>query len=212
MVTITARLADGSGESAGTGIVLTDSGRVLTNRHVVVGAAAVEAVDPSSGRAWPAEVVGTDSRRDVAVLRLTDAAGLEPAALAIEEPEVGDAVVAVGNANGAGRLTAAEGTVTGLDRRITTRPEGAAAGETLDGLIETDADVVPGDSGGPLRNDSGAVIGVDTAATSGGADITAYAIPIGTALAAVRRIVAGERAAGVVLGRPAFLGVRIDPA
>ena len=117
-------------------------------------------------------------------------------------------MTAVGNAGGTGQLSAADGEVTALRAAITTASEGGSAGQTLRGLIETDADVVPGDSGGPLVDEEGEVVGIDTAASSGG-DIDGYAIPIATALTAVEQIRAGEPTGTVRIGARAFLGVQL---
>jgi S1-C subfamily serine protease len=118
-------------------------------------------------------------------------------------------VTAVGNAGGTGTLSAAEGTVTALKQSITTAAEGSDASEQLSGLIETDADVVSGDSGGPLLNGSGQVVGIDTAASSGVRDVTGYAIPIASALRIARTIAAGTDTADITIGYPAFLGVQV---
>ncbi|MFP3713149.1 S1C family serine protease [Puerhibacterium sp. TATVAM-FAB25] len=197
-------------EAAGTGIVLTSDGLVLTNNHVVAGATEIQVEVPGTGATYPATVVGTDASSDVAVLELDDGSGLATATLDDDgEPAVGDAVTAVGNAGGTGELVAADGTVTALEQTITTAAEGSAAGETLDGLIEVDADIVSGDSGGPLLDAEGEVVGVDTAASSGTADIVGYAIDIDDAMAIVEQVLSGEETATVSLGYPAFLGVEV---
>jgi len=211
LVTIVSRLGYQSGEAAGTGIILTADGRILTNNHVIEGSTAIRVTDESTGRSYTAKVVGTDASKDVAVLQLEDASGLTPADLATAAPSVGDDVTAVGNANGTGTLSAAKGAVSALDQTITTSSEGSASGETLHGLIEISADVVSGDSGGAVENADGDVVGVTTAASSGSADVTGYAIPIGTALGVARQIVAGEDTDEITIGLPAFLGVSLDP-
>ncbi|WP_375387893.1 S1C family serine protease [uncultured Amnibacterium sp.] len=210
LVTIVSQLGYEDGEAAGTGIVLTSGGRILTNNHVIDGATAIQVTDVSTGKSYTAKVVGTNATKDVAVLQLENASGLTTADLATSAAAVGDAVTAVGNANGTGTLSAAEGTVSALDQTITTSSEGSAAGETLDGLIEVDADVVSGDSGGAVENSSGDVIGVTTAASSGTSDITGYAIPIGTAMSIASQIVAGDDTSEITIGLPAFLGVAIS--
>ncbi len=210
VVTIVSDLGYEDGQSAGTGIVLTSSGRILTNDHVIAGATSIEVTVESTGASYAAEVVGTNATKDIAVLQLQDASGLATATTASSQPAEGDAVTAVGNAGGTGTLTAAEGTVTDLDEQITTQAEGASAGETLNGLIETSADVVSGDSGGPLKDSSGRVVGITTAASSGGSDITGYAIPITTALSVAEQILAGRETDEIRIGLPAFLGVSLD--
>lgn len=200
-----------SAEAAGTGVVLTSDGLVVTNNHVVEGATEITVTIGTTGETYTAEVVGTDATADVAVLQLQGASGLTTVALDDDEDgvAVGDAVTAVGNAEGGGVLLAADGTVTGLDESITTQAEGASSGESLTGLIEVDADVVSGDSGGPLLDDEGEVVGITTAASSGSADITGYAIPIGDVLDVVTQIVSGQDTDSITLGYPAFLGVQL---
>ncbi|MBU5422830.1 S1C family serine protease [Cellulomonas hominis] len=200
-----------SAEAAGTGVVLTSDGLVVTNNHVVEGATEITVTIGTTGETYTAEVVGTDATADVAVLQLQGASGLTTVALDDDEDgvAVGDAVTAVGNAEGGGVLLAADGTVTGLDESITTQAEGASSGESLTGLIEVDADVVSGDSGGPLLDDEGEVVGITTAAFSGSADVTGYAIPIGDVLDVVTQIVSGQDTDSITLGYPAFLGVQL---
>jgi S1-C subfamily serine protease len=200
------------GEAAGTGIVLTSDGEVLTNYHVVEGSTSVKVTLPSSGattgRTYTATVVGADQSADVALLQLRGANGLATATIDDDTLAVGDDVTAVGNAGGTGSLTAADGEVTDLSASITTQSEGTAAGERLTRLIETSADVVPGDSGGPLLDSEGEVVGIDTAASSG-QEIDGYAVPIATALAVVTQIRSGDETSAVRIGPAAFLGVEV---
>lgn len=207
---IDTELYDGS-EAAGTGIVLTSSGTVLTNYHVVEGSTAIRATIASTGRTYTARVVGVDKKADIAVLQLRSASGLKAAALDNDTLAVGDKVTAVGNAGGTDTLTAAHGTVTALGQKITTQTEAAVAGETLTGMIQTDANVVAGDSGGPLLDSQGEVTGIDTAASSGGA-VQGYAIPIAAAEAIVRQIESGHADADIRIGAAAYLGVQVTTA
>lgn len=210
VVTIVSDLTYEGARSAGTGVILTSDGMILTNNHVVEGATGIAVTVESTGETYTARVVGTDSTNDVAVLQLEDASGLTPATLDTDGVAVGDSVTAVGNAEGTGELVAAAGTVTALEQSITTQSETGIAGETLQGLIQVDADIVSGDSGGPLVDASGAVVGIDTAASSGAADITGFAIPIATALDIVAHIEAGADTATIEIGYPAFLGVSLS--
>lgn len=212
VVTVVSTLGYESGEAAGTGIVLTSSGEILTNNHVIEGSTSIKVTVESTGRTYTATVVGDDPSDDIAVLRLKGASGLTTAKLASSAAKVGDPVTAVGNAGGTGTLSAATGSVTDLDQAITTQAEGSAASESLKGLIETDADIVSGDSGGPLENASGAVVGIDTAASAGSAETTGYAIPISTAVRIVGEITSGSSSSGITLGLPAFLGVEVSPS
>ncbi|MBW4041814.1 MAG: PDZ domain-containing protein [Acidobacteria bacterium] len=210
LVTVDTQLGYENGEAAGTGIILTSNGRILTNNHVIDGATAIKVTVQSTGRSYTAAVVGTDATKDIAVLQLQNASGLTVAHLATGVPSTGDAVTAIGNANGTGTLSAAAGTVSALDQTITTSSEGSTPGETLHGLIEINADVVPGDSGGAVENTNGGVIGVTTAASSGTAAVTGYAIPISTAMGVAKQIVAGDATSEITLGLPAFLGISLS--
>ena len=210
VVTILSDLGYGEGsQSAGTGIILTSSGRILTNNHVIEGSTSIEVTVESTGETYQADVVGYDATNDVAVLQLVGASGLTPATLDDDTVALADAVTSIGNAEGTGDLVAASGAVTALDESITVGNESTGASESLGGLIEIDAAVVSGDSGGPLVDDEGEVVGVVTAASSGSATITGYAIPIGTAMTIVQQIVAGDESGTVSIGLPAFLGVQL---
>ena len=198
-----------SAEAAGTGLVLTSEGLILTNNHVVEGSTEISVTIASTGETYSATVVGTDAEDDVAVLQLDDASGLDTVTIDDDDESIGDAITAVGNASGGGVLMAADGEITDLESTVTTSSEGATAGETLDGMIEIAADVVSGDSGGAVLDSEGEVIGVTTAASSGTAVTVAYAIPIEDALDIVDQILAGDESDGVALGYPAFLGVQV---
>jgi S1-C subfamily serine protease len=211
IVDIVSMLGYQDAEAAGTGMVLTSSGDVLTNNHVVDGATSITVTVVSSGVTYSATVVGTDPSADVAVLRLDGASGLATAALGTSPATVGEAVTAVGNAGGTGTLSTAGGTVTALDQSITATDSNGSNAERLGGLIETDAAVQPGDSGGPLYDFAGAIVGMDTAASSGGA-VQAYAIPISTAEGIAAQIEQGATSATIHQGDPAFLGVSVSDA
>ncbi len=200
-----------AGEGAGTGMVLTSDGLVLTNHHVVEGAESVEVEVASTGETYDAEVLGYDDVKDVAVLQLEDASGLDTVSTDTSEAvAVGDDVVGVGNAGGTGEATAAAGTVTATDQTIDVADESTGSSSTLSGLIEVDADIVAGDSGGPLYDDDGEVVGMDTAASTGSADVTGYAVPIGTALDVVDQVLDGDESGSVSVGPDAFLGVQLQ--
>ncbi|HWU57828.1 MAG TPA: trypsin-like peptidase domain-containing protein, partial [Microbacteriaceae bacterium] len=213
IVLINTVLAYQSAQAAGTGMVLTSDGEILTNNHVVAGATSISVTVASTGKSYDAKVVGTDATDDVAVLQLTGASGLTPANIdSSADVNIGDAVTGVGNAGGTGTLTAAPGNVTALDQTITTQAEGAAASETLNGLIQTNADIQSGDSGGPLYDANGAVIGIDTAASVGSSENQGYAIPIADALKIVDQIESGQETDSVSIGYPAFLGIEVGQA
>jgi S1-C subfamily serine protease len=126
---------------------------------------------------------------------------------------VGDAVTAIGNANGTGRLASATGAITRLRDSVVVSDDAGGA-VRLTGMIGVNASVVPGDSGGPLMNSSGEVIGMDTAGSAGATfrstDATqAYAIPITRALSIAKKVVAGSGSTRVHVGETAFMGVQI---
>lgn len=214
VVDITSQLTYAQAESAGTGLVLTSSGEILTNKHVVEGATSISVTVVATGAQYTAAVVGTDATDDIAVLQLSNASGLNTATLdTASDAAVGESVTGVGNAGGTGGTpSASPGTITALDQTITTQAEQTAASETLNGLIETDADIQAGDSGGPLFNASDQVIGIDTAAETGGTATAGYAIPIETALTIAGQIESGQGSSTVTIGYPAFLGVEVDSA
>jgi S1-C subfamily serine protease len=202
--------------SAGTGIVLTSTGEILTNNHVIEGATSIKVTDIGNGRTYTATVVGYDASHDVAVIQLQGASGLTTASLGDSSSvQTGDRVTALGNAEGKGGTpSVATGTVTALNQSITASDELSSVSEQLTGLIETNAPIQPGDSGGPLVNSYGQVIGMDTAASSNyqfqGQSSTAtqaYAIPINDAVAIAKQIEAGTTSADVHIGATAFLGL-----
>ncbi len=208
VVLINTKLSYAGAEGAGTGMILTSSGQVLTNYHVVEGATEIVVTVASTGKTYRASVIGHDQTHDIALLQLKNASGLDTVKTDDDSVAVGDAVTAVGNAGGTGSLTAADGSVTSLSATVTTAAEGTVASETLRSMIETDADVVAGDSGGPLYDDEGEVVGIDTAASTG-SEIDGYAIPIKEALAVVAQIRSGDDTSTVQIGAAAFLGVTL---
>jgi S1-C subfamily serine protease len=196
-------------QAAGTGVILTSNGQILTNNHVIEGATSIEVTVETTGETYTATVVGTDATNDIALLQLDDASGLDVMTTDDSTLAVGDEATSIGNAEGTGDLVAAAGTITALDESITVGNEYTGAEESLSGLIEVDADVVSGDSGGPLVDADGEVIGIVTAASSGSTNITGYAIPIETALDIIDQIQSGEETETVQIGLPAFLGVQL---
>ena len=237
-VTSTLGYAGAGSEAKGTGIVLTANGEILTNNHVISGATSVSVTDIGNGKTYKATVVGYDESADIAVLQLSGASGLTTATTGDSSAvKVGDRVVGLGNAGGVGGTpSSAAGTVTALNQSITASDEASGSSEQLTGLIQTNANIQAGDSGGPLANSHGQVIGVDTAASagfqfgngnspfgnnpfgnggngsSGSGDQSAtqgYAIPISTALSVASQIEAGHASSAVHIGATAFLGLEI---
>jgi S1-C subfamily serine protease len=199
-----------SGEAAGTGLVLDADGTVVTNYHVVEGATEVTVTVATTGETYQAEVLGADPESDIAVLRLDGASDLDVVDLDDDGAALDETVTAVGNAEGQGYLSASAGTVTALEQSITTSAEYGIEGEDLAGLIETDAYVVGGYSGGALLDDEGEVVGITTAASSGTAVTESYAVPIDDALAVVDQVESGVESGSVRIGAAAYLGVAVD--
>jgi S1-C subfamily serine protease len=214
IVTIVSVLKYENAESAGTGMVLTPNGEILTNNHVVRGATRIAVTVASTGRTYRADVVGTDPSDDVAVVQLRNASGLQTANIGdSSDVAVGDDIVGVGNAGGTGTLRASAGTVTALNQSITARDETGQNAEKLTGLIKVHAAIVSGDSGGPLYDANGEVVGMDTAASATQlVDHTAYAIPINSAVAIADKIESGVETNKIHIGLPPFLGVSVHTA
>jgi S1-C subfamily serine protease len=214
VVVVNTKLSYQGGAAAGTGIVLTSSGEVLTNNHVIQGETSVQVVVPGTTHKYSGKVVGYDVSADVAVIQLSGASNLRTASLGDStKVTAGQTVKALGNAGGTGTLTSATGTVTGLGKSITVSDDQGGT-EQLAGMIETNAALQPGDSGGPLLNTSGKVIGMDTAASSSvgfrvAAASDSYAIPINTATTIAKQIESGKATAVVHIGSTAFMGVQI---
>lgn len=214
VVIINTQLGLQNATSAGTGIVLTPNGDVLTNNHVVEGGTKISVTDLDNGQTYDGTVTGYDRQEDVAIVHLANASGLETAALGnSDQVNVGDSVVGVGNAGGTGQATSSAGRVTAVDQAITASDEAAGSAEQLTGLIQVAADIQPGDSGGPLVDTNGRVVGMDTAAsegfrmgTGGG---TGFAIPINQAIAIANQIRSGQNTDLVHVGPSALLGVAV---
>jgi S1-C subfamily serine protease len=218
VVDISTVLGYQNGAAAGTGMVISSTGEVLTNHHVVAGATKITVQVNGQGPSYPATVVGTDAADDVAVLQVQGVSGWTTVPLGdSSKVTVGDRVVAIGNALGrGGPPSVVDGSVTALNQSITASDQGGGNAENLTGLIQTDAPLQPGDSGGPLVNASAQVIGMDTAASAGtrfsAAAGESFAIPIDHALAVAAQITAGQASATVHIGPSPFLGVSIQPA
>jgi S1-C subfamily serine protease len=203
---------------AGTGIVISSDGKVLTNNHVIRGATRISVTDVGNGQTYDAEVVGYDPSHDVAVLQLQGASGLATASLGESSKlSVGDGIVGIGNAGGTGSPSYAAGSVTGLRKTITATDELGGSSEQLSNLIQVDANIQPGDSGGPLVDSNGKVVGMITAGSAGfsGFDFrgtssgAAYAIPIDDASKLAVQMIAGHASSTTHIGGTAFLGVSV---
>jgi S1-C subfamily serine protease len=216
VVDITTRLGFAGGEAAGTGMVLNSSGYVLTNNHVIAGATSISVTDVGNGQTYNATVVGTDKAQDIAVLKLVGASGLKTVTIGNSSNlAVGAPVTAVGNAGGVGGTpSVAGGHVTDLNQSITASDQSDGSSEQLTGLIQTDAALQPGDSGGPLVNAQGAVVGIDTAASSGfqfqSGSSQGFAIPINQAVSIAKQIMAGQSSDTIHIGPAALIGVVVQ--
>ena len=216
VVDITSTLNYQSETAEGTGMVLNSNGLVLTNNHVINGANTVKATLVGSGKSYTARVVGYDATEDVALLQLEGASGLKTVSVGnSSQVSLGTPVLAIGNAGGQGGApTVAPGIINATNRTITAGDEGSNTTETLHGMLQTSAQIQPGDSGGPLANAAGKVIGVDTAASSSSSQsssssVMGYAIPINRALSIASDIAAGHGSSTIQIGLPGFLGVLV---
>ena len=221
LVDITSTLKYNSETAEGTGMIISSSGLVLTNNHVIDEATAVQAklVDPghNSSLSYPAQVVGYDATDDVALLQLQGASGLPTVTFGnSSQVRLGTQVLALGNAEGQGGAKAAAGIINALNRSIQASDEGSNSTEDLNHMLQTNAPIKQGDSGGALANNAGQVIGMITAAntstssqigSSGGT--LGFAIPINSALTIARQIASGQQSATVYIGLPGFLGVEV---
>ncbi len=204
--------------AAGTGMVLSSDGLVLTNNHVIEGETRITVTDVGNHKTYNAVVLGYDRRSDVALVRMEGASGLATVKIGDSSKiHVGEAVVGIGNAGGAGGTPSyVGGSITALDQSIVASDAATGGSEQLQGLIETNAQIQSGDSGGPLVNTDGEVIGMDTAASEGFqfqyTGTQAYAIPINTAMAIVRKIEADQPTDAIHVGPTAFLGVSVEDA
>jgi S1-C subfamily serine protease len=196
-------------------MIISPSGEVLTNNHVIEGATKITVQIAGKGPSYPAQIIGFDKTDDIALLQMEGVSGLKTVELTDSlRVAIGDPVVAIGNAlNLPGPPSVAQGSVTAVNQAIQVSGTDGTP-ENLSGLIQTDAQLQQGDSGGPLVDASGQVIGMDTAAsvgrrfTSGAA--TGFAIPIDRAKSLAEQMKAGQASTNVHIGPSAFLGVQLQ--
>jgi serine protease Do len=188
---------------AGTGMIVTSDGLILTNRHVVEDTTATYTVVTNDGKTYPATVVSRDSINDVAFVRIS---GSNFPAVQLADSgavQVGQRVVAIGNALGQFQNTVTDGIVSGLSRGIDAGDSsGTGTTETLSNVFQTDAAINPGNSGGPLVNLDGQVIGMNTAVAGQGSQNIGFAIPIND----VKPLLDSVKTKGRIVR--AYLGVR----
>ena len=216
IVIINTQLQYSSERAAGTGMVINAArGLVLTNNHVIENSTKISATVAATGKNFQAKVVGYDVTGDIALIQLQNPSGLHQVPLGDSGTvKVGDAVTALGNAEGRNAIVPAAGHITGVNRTITASDQGGVVtSETLHGMFQTDAGVVSGDSGGPLVNAAGAVIGMDTAGNNvrfpDQQSAAGFAIPIKTALSVAREIAAGHASSTISIGYPPFIGIYV---
>ncbi len=209
----------GGGAAAGTGMIITSTGEVLTNNHVIDGETSISVELPSTGQTYGAHVLGYDLTEDVALVQIDGGGSFHTVNIGnSSNVTVGQAVVALGNALGRNAAPAVStGNVSALNQTITASDQTGADVETVSGLIQIDAPIQPGDSGGPLVTTDGTVIGMDTAAASAGrltqTSSIAYAIPINKAIQVVKQIQSGHSTSTVHVGSTrALLGVGTSEA
>lgn len=213
VVDVTASLTYDNETASGTGFVVNRAAElILTNNHVVRDATSVVVTVPETGRTYAARIVGVDLAADIAVLAIRPVTGLAGAPIGDSaDVGVGMPVISFGNQAGAGGSPAvAPGVISGTGRTIQADDGASGFTETLHDMLATTADIEPGDSGGPLADAAGSVIGMDTAAGTAGT-ATGYVIPINTAIAAERQIAAGRPGPGISLGVGGFLGAIVGP-
>jgi S1-C subfamily serine protease len=215
LVDITSTLKYASETAEGTGMILSSSGLVLTNNHVIDGATEVKvSLADNPSQSYTARVVGYDSTDDVALLKLTGASGLATVRFGnSSQVRVGIPVLVLGDAEGKGGVTPALGAISALNRSIQASDEGSNTIEDLNHMLQTNAQIQQGDSGGALANNAGQVIGMVTAANTAadgqsGATM-GFAIPINTALTIARQIASKQSSSRVYIGLPGFLGVEV---
>jgi S1-C subfamily serine protease len=218
LVDITSTLRYDSESAEGTGMILSASGLVMTNNHVIDGATSISVkLVGGSHRTYTARVVGYDVTDDVALLQLVGASGLTPVSFGNSaQVRLGTTVLALGNAEGQGGAKPAAGIINALNRSIQASDEGSNTTEDLNHMLQTDALIQQGDSGGALANNAGQVIGMITAANSSTSSSVGqsggtlgFAIPINTALSLAKQIAGHESSSIIYIGMPGFLGVEV---
>ena len=186
--------------AAGTGIIVSDNGYIITNKHVINNANKVTVVLDDGTTYEDVEVVATDPLNDVAYLKIKDVSGLTPATLGNSKTiTVGQQVIAIGNALGQYQNTVTSGIISGTGRSVTASDGTASGTETLTDMIQTDAAINSGNSGGPLVNAAGEVIGINTATSASGENM-GFAIPISSTKGMLKQLIDTGKAERTYLG------------
>ncbi|MBQ9029699.1 trypsin-like peptidase domain-containing protein [Candidatus Saccharibacteria bacterium] len=185
--------------AAGTGMIVTADGYVLTNKHVIDGANKVNVILDDGTTFENVKVVGADPINDVAFIKIENVSNLPAVTLGDSKTvNVGQQVIAIGNALGQFQNTVTEGIISGLNRSIVASDSTGSAYERLTDLIQTDAAINSGNSGGPLVNAAGQVIGLNVATTA--ANNIGFAIPISTVKGMLKRIISNGVAERAYVG------------
>lgn len=186
--------------SAGTGMIVSSDGYILTNKHVVDGARSVKVILDDGTTYDDVTLVGTDPLNDVAFLKITGAKDLPTVTLGDSKTiSAGQPVIAIGNALGQYQNSVTSGIISGTNRSITAYSSDLMSSENLKDMIQTDAAINAGNSGGPLVNAAGEVIGINTA-TSEDADGIGFAIPISSVKGMLKNIIENGSAARAYIG------------
>src|SRR5487761_20256 len=205
------------GQASGTGQIITPDGEVLTNNHVVDGSTTIQVVIAGHSGNYTAHVIGVAPAQDLALIQIEGVSGLPTVSIASSSTvKVGDPVVAIGNALGlGGPPSVTSGSVVALNQAITAS-EGGGNSEQLTGMIQSDASISPGDSGGAIVNSSGQVVGMITAGDVQGfrsqTSTVNYSIPTDTSLSYIDKIRSGAASAEIVYGQVGFMGVSVRDA
>ena len=189
-------------EAAGSGIIVSNDGYIMTNKHVVADATSIDVVLSDGTTYDKVSLVGTDPMNDIAYLKIEGANNLTAATLGESSTvRVGQGVIAIGNSLGQYQNTVTDGIISGKGRPVTAGSGNGGSTESLTDLLQTDAAINPGNSGGPLLNHSGQVIGINTAVAANAEGI-GFAIPINAAKGTLKSVLAGK---GV---QRSYLGLR----
>ena len=205
----------GSGQAAGTGMIISSNGEILTNNHVVDRSTSIQVTIAGRSQPYTAHVIGADPKADIAVIQVDGLSGLPTVSFAtLSSVHVGDRIVALGNALGQGGTPqVSQGSITALDQTITAS-EGGSKSEQLTGMIQSDATIYPGDSGGPIVNSSGQVVGMITAGNVQGFRSSSsnvnYAIASDTILSVVNQVQSGQPNADIIYGQVGYIGVSVQ--
>lgn len=186
--------------SAGTGIIVSENGYILTNKHVVEGSSDISVVTNDGNSYDNVEIITTDPLSDIAILKISNAKGLKAAELGDSKVlNIGQQVIAIGNALGEYDGTVTSGIISGVGRTVNASSDDGTTKETLTDMIQTDAAINSGNSGGPLVNAQGQVVGVNTAVASEAQGI-GFAIPISSVKGILKSIAEGKTPNRAYLG------------